>query len=54
MAEGLGKALQKLLRGFKSLCHLQIPILQNDPKTKLQKTLGSQNIKQTPYVLRGP
>lgn len=24
MAEGLGKALQKLLRGFKSLRHLQI------------------------------
>lgn len=33
VAEGLGKALQKLLRGFKSLRHLQIiSALRDKPK----------------------
>jgi hypothetical protein len=43
VAEGLGKALQKLPRGFKSLRHLQIFPNENHKKTTKTKTKISSN-----------
>lgn len=39
MAEELGSALQKRVRGCESLCHLQIP---NDPNSKKQASNENQ------------